>query len=211
MRTLRSSLRGNRCCLPSINARISTQATFWRRLKRGAYIEVTSMSRPAGSSAASPKIANSRSPVSLASSASAWIRGSKFPSPARRPVQCQSTSVNVQRMSVKAAVSGNDVGILKQAVLHDELVGAVSTREEIRQIVDETINAQAESLPQYADASPEVCERPEHRNVAGTGSTVAARSRLVVTAGNSNRPYGTRGHKLRRPWKPDDAVIDMLG
>jgi alpha-galactosidase len=72
------------------------------------------------------------------------------------PAACAATcmaSVNVQRMSVQAAVTG-DVELLKQAVLHDPLVGAICTPEEVWQMVDELLVAQAEWLPQYADAIP---------------------------------------------------------
>jgi len=65
------------------------------------------------------------------------------------PLAAQATysaSVNVQRMSVQAAVTG-DVDMLKQAVLHDPLVGAVCTPEEVWQMVDEMLVAQADWLP----------------------------------------------------------------
>ena len=60
-------------------------------------------------------------------------------------------SINVQRMSVKAAVTG-DLDLLKQAVLNDPLVGAVCTPDEVWQMVDEMVVAQAAWLPQYAGA-----------------------------------------------------------
>ena len=63
---------------------------------------------------------------------------------------CQA-SVNVQRMSVKAALTG-DVDLLKRAVLHDPLVGAICSPDEVWQMVDELLVAQAQWLPQYADA-----------------------------------------------------------
>ena len=70
------------------------------------------------------------------------------------PEACAATcmaSINVQRMAVHAAVAG-DVDLLKLAVLHDPLVGAVCTPEEVWQMVDEMLVAQAEWLPQYAHA-----------------------------------------------------------
>lgn len=70
---------------------------------------------------------------------------------------CQA-SVDVQRMAVQAALTG-DVDLLKQAVLHDPLVGAVCTPDEVWQMVDEMLVAQAEWLPQYADAIPAARER----------------------------------------------------
>ncbi|WP_295076622.1 alpha-glucosidase/alpha-galactosidase [Tabrizicola sp.] len=67
------------------------------------------------------------------------------------PLACAATcqaSVNVQRMAVQAAVTG-DVELLKLAVLHDPLVGAVCTPQEVWDMVDEMLAAQAEWLPQY--------------------------------------------------------------
>ena len=75
-----------------------------------------------------------------------------------------SASVNVQRMSVKAAVTG-DVELLKQAVLHDPLVGAICTPEEVWQMVDEMLVAQAQWLPQYAHAIPAASERLKNPKV----------------------------------------------
>jgi alpha-galactosidase len=70
------------------------------------------------------------------------------------PEACAATcisSINVQRMSVHAAISG-DVDLLKLAVLHDPLVGAICSPEEVWQMVDEMLVAQAAWLPQYAHA-----------------------------------------------------------
>jgi alpha-galactosidase len=75
-----------------------------------------------------------------------------------------SASVNVQRMSVKAAITG-DVELLKQAVLHDPLVGAICTPDEVWQMVDEMLVAQAKWLPQYADAIPAAKERLKNPKV----------------------------------------------
>jgi alpha-galactosidase len=61
-------------------------------------------------------------------------------------------SVNVQRLAVKAAVSG-DIMLLKQAVLLDPLTGAVCNPPEVWQMVDEMLIAQEEWLPQY-DITP---------------------------------------------------------
>ncbi len=69
-----------------------------------------------------------------------------------------SASVNVQRMAVKAATTG-DLDLLRLAVLHDPLVGAVCNPEEVWQMVDELLVAQAEWLPQYAAAVPGARER----------------------------------------------------
>jgi alpha-galactosidase len=70
------------------------------------------------------------------------------------PDACAATcmaSINVQRMSVKAAVTG-DVDLLKLAMLHDPLVGAVCSPDEVWQMVDEMLVTEAAWLPQYADA-----------------------------------------------------------
>jgi alpha-galactosidase len=77
------------------------------------------------------------------------------------PDACAATctaSVNVQRMSVRAALTG-DLDLLKQAVLHDPLVGAICTPEEVWQMVDEMVVAQAQWLPQYAGSMPMAAER----------------------------------------------------
>ncbi|MBB3948878.1 alpha-glucosidase/alpha-galactosidase [Aureimonas jatrophae] len=77
------------------------------------------------------------------------------------PLGCAATcqaSVDVQRMAVQAAVTG-DVELLKLSVLHDPLVGAICSPEEVWQMVDEMLVAQAEWLPQYADAIPAARER----------------------------------------------------
>jgi alpha-galactosidase len=62
-------------------------------------------------------------------------------------------SVSVQRMSVEAAVTG-DLNLLKLAMLHDPLVGAVCNPEEVWQMTDEMLVAQAQWLPQYAKEIP---------------------------------------------------------
>jgi len=81
------------------------------------------------------------------------------------PLACAATcaaSINVQRMSVRAAVTG-DATLLKQAVLHDPLTAAICDPEQIWQMVDEMLVAQAEWLPQYR----------------ANGSVAAAKKRLA--------------------------------
>ena len=68
------------------------------------------------------------------------------------PLACAATcsvSARVQEMAVEAAVRGDCV-LLKQAMLHDPLVGAVCNPEEVWQMTDEMLVAQAQWLPQYA-------------------------------------------------------------
>ena len=70
------------------------------------------------------------------------------------PMACAATcaaSIRVQEMGMEAAVHG-DVTLLKQAMLHDPLVGAVCSPEEVWQMADEMLVAQAQWLPQYAAA-----------------------------------------------------------
>ncbi|SHI96777.1 alpha-glucosidase/alpha-galactosidase [Wenxinia saemankumensis] len=93
------------------------------------------------------------------------------------PLACQATcsaSVNVQRMGMRAAVTG-DVELLKQAVLHDPLVGAICTPDEVWQMVDEMLVAQAEWLPQYAHAIPAARERMKDPKVKTRDWSGAAR------------------------------------
>ena len=67
------------------------------------------------------------------------------------PDACAATcnaSISVQRMALKAALTG-DKTLLKQAMLHDPLVGAVCTPQEIWNMTDEMLVAQLKWLPQY--------------------------------------------------------------
>lgn len=87
------------------------------------------------------------------------------------PLACVPTcsaSVHVQRLGMEAAVHG-DVMLLKQAMLHDPLVGAVCNPEEVWQMADEMLVAQAQWLPNYA------------------GEIEAARSRLEAHEANGTR------------------------
>lgn len=86
------------------------------------------------------------------------------------PLACAATcsaSIHVQQMGVEAAVHG-DVTLLKQAMLHDPLVGAVCNPEEVWQMTDELLVAQAEWLPQYQKAIPDAAERLKAAERDGT-------------------------------------------
>jgi alpha-galactosidase len=86
------------------------------------------------------------------------------------PLACAATcsaSVRVQQMSMEAAVHG-DVTLLKQAMLHDPLVGAVCNPEEVWQMTDELLVAQARWLPQYRDAIPAAERRLQQAKANGT-------------------------------------------
>ena len=86
------------------------------------------------------------------------------------PLACAATcasSVRVQEMAMEAAVFGN-VTLLKQAMLHDPLVGAVCNPEEVWQMTDDMLVAQAQWLPQYADAIPAAQARLATAKTKGT-------------------------------------------
>lgn len=119
------------------------------------------------------------------------------------PLACQATcsnSVNVQRMSVRAAQTG-DVELLKQAVLHDPLVGAICTPDEVWQMVDEMLVAQAEWLPQYAHAIPAARERLANPKVstrewAGAARQIVRSVDELREAKMKLRTKGAEGHGL---------------
>jgi len=86
------------------------------------------------------------------------------------PLACAATcsaSVRVQQMAVEAALRG-DVTLLKQAMLHDPLTGAICNPEEVWQLTDELLVAQAEWLPNYADSIPAARARLAAHERAGT-------------------------------------------
>lgn len=118
------------------------------------------------------------------------------------PLACAATcsaSVHVQRMAVQAAVTG-DVTLLKQAVLHDPLVGAICTPDEVWQMVDELLVAQAKWLPQYAAAIPAAAERLKSPKVATREWRGAARQTVrtvdELRAGARAATGATLGTKL---------------
>jgi alpha-galactosidase len=96
------------------------------------------------------------------------------------PMACVPTlsaSVHVQQLGMEAAVHG-DVMRLKQAMLHDPLVGAVCNPEEVWQMTDEMLVAQAQWLPNYAPDEIEAARaRLEAHEANGT------RVKLVQTEG----------------------------
>ena len=96
--------------------------------------------------------------------------GIHYPVVGDLPLACAatcSTSVRVQQMGVEAAVKG-DVTLLKQAMLHDPLVGAVCNPEEVWQMTDEMLVSQAEWLPQFAAEIPAAQARLEQAEKNGT-------------------------------------------
>lgn len=92
------------------------------------------------------------------------------------PLACAATcsaSVRVQQMAMEAAVHG-DVTLLKQAMLHDPLVAAICNPEEIWQMTDEMLVAQAEWLPNYSHESIESARERLAQHVAN-GTRVSMR------------------------------------
>lgn len=86
------------------------------------------------------------------------------------PQACAATclnSINVQRMSKDAAVAG-DVTLLKQAMLHDPLVGAVCNPGEVWQLADEMLVAQHAWLPNYSKKQIDEAGRRLSRSVLKT-------------------------------------------
>jgi alpha-galactosidase len=77
---------------------------------------------------------------------------------------------------VQAAVTG-DVALLKQAMLHDPLTGAVCDPEEIWQLTDEMLVAQGQWLPQYKKEIPAARKRLAEAVRNGT------RVKLIETEG----------------------------
>lgn len=100
------------------------------------------------------------------------------------PLACAATcsaSVRVQQMGMEAAVHG-DVMLLKQAMLHDPLIGAVCNPEEVWQMTDELLVAQAQWLPTYAHAIDGARSRLAAHEANGT------RVRLHHTQGAARLP-----------------------
>ena len=110
--------------------------------------------------------------------------GMNIPVIGELPMACAATcsaSVRVQEMAVEAAVHG-DVQLLKLAMLHDPLVGAVCDPDEVWQMTDEMLVAQAEWLPQYADSIPDAKARLKKATVKTRAFAGAARLHTKTVA-----------------------------
>jgi alpha-galactosidase len=86
------------------------------------------------------------------------------------PLGCAATcsaSANVQKMGMEAAVHG-DLDLLRLAMLHDPLVGAVCNPEEVWQMTDEMLVAQAQWLPNFAKHIPGAKQRLADHERNGT-------------------------------------------
>lgn len=96
--------------------------------------------------------------------------GIHVPRIGKLPLGCAavcSASIHTQHLAMEAAVHGN-VTLLKQAMLMDPLVGAVCNPEEVWQMVDEMLVAQAQWLPQYANEIAGAQDRLAAHEQAGT-------------------------------------------
>ena len=105
--------------------------------------------------------------------------GVNMPTVGALPLGCAATlnaTVSVQRLSVHAAVAG-DLTLLKQAMLHDPLTGARCDPEEIWQLTDDMLIAQARWLPQYKSQVSAAKKRVADAVKNGT------RVRLIKTEG----------------------------
>jgi alpha-galactosidase len=107
--------------------------------------------------------------------------GMSIPKVGELPLGCAAicaSSVQVQRLSVQAAVRG-EVTLLKQAMMLDPLVGAACSPPEISQMTDEMLIAQEKWLPQYKPVMAEVKKRFAAEPRLGTKTTHGA-ARLKV-------------------------------
>ncbi len=98
---------------------------------------------------------------------------------------CQQ-SINVQRLSVEAAVHGDDT-LLRQAMMLDPLPGAVMSPPEIWQMVDELLVAQAQWLPQYKKAINVAKKRLSQGKSIKTKEYKGAARKKVKTVDDMNR------------------------
>jgi alpha-galactosidase len=86
------------------------------------------------------------------------------------PAAVCSASISVQRLSVEAAVRGDDF-LLRQAMMMDPLTGAVCNPPEIWQMADEMLVAGEQWLPQYAEPIAEAKQRLASGNLILTKDT----------------------------------------
>ena len=105
--------------------------------------------------------------------------GISIPRVGTLPLGCAAvcaSSISVQRLGVAAACSGDDT-LLRQAMMLDPLTGAVCSPDEIWQMTDAFLVAQARWLPQYVEAIQKAQERIEQDNPVAprTGYRGAAR------------------------------------
>lgn len=108
--------------------------------------------------------------------------GINIPQVGKLPLGCAAVcnqSIEVQRLAVEAAVTGDDL-LLRQAMLLDPLVGAVCNPPEVWQLVDEMLVAQAQWLPQYTEAIEAAKERLTTTELIPTDKTYRGAARLPL-------------------------------
>ncbi len=93
------------------------------------------------------------------------------------PAAVCNASISVQRLSVEAAVHGDDK-LLRQAMMMDPLVGAVCNPPEISQMTDEMLVAGEQWLPQYKDAIAAAKQRLSSGNLIPTRDDFEGMARL---------------------------------
>jgi len=113
-------------------------------------------------------------------------------------------SISVQRLSVEAAVRGDDA-LLRQAMMMDPLVGAVCNPPEIWQMVDEMLVAQEKWLPQYKKAIAEAKKRLKSGKLIMTKNYKGA-ARLHTRTVAELRKAGDRTRK--QAFAADKSKID---
>lgn len=104
------------------------------------------------------------------------LHGINIPHIGDLPLGCAAvcaSSVDVQRMAVEAAVHA-DVDLLKQAAMMDRLTGAVCDPNEIWQMIDEMLVAQAKWLPQFKSQISGARKRLASGKRLGTRKTIGA-------------------------------------
>ncbi|MCG3179694.1 MAG: Alpha-galactosidase [Phycisphaerae bacterium] len=118
--------------------------------------------------------------------------GVSIPRVGNLPLGCAAVcnaSITVQRLAVEAAVRG-DVGLLKQAMMMDPLVGAACDPNEISQMTDEMLVAQRKWLPQYAGAIAAARRRLATEKPLGRHSGRGAARLPTRTVGQMKRTSG---------------------
>ena len=88
-------------------------------------------------------------------------------------------SVQVQRLSVEAAVTG-DLELLKQAMLLDPLTGAVCNTKEVWQMADDMVIALEEWLPQFQEQVPAIKKRASEASRVPTQDNNRGAARLEI-------------------------------
>ena len=108
--------------------------------------------------------------------------GISIPKVGNLPLGCAAVcnaSISVQRMSVEAAVAGDDL-LLRQAMMMDPLVGAVCNPPEIWQMTDEMLVAGEKWLPQYKKAIAEAKKRLSKGDLLPTKEGYRGAARLKI-------------------------------